>query len=493
MSTELVRPTKIDRLSSLPPELLDDIFEYAYDADKPVKRPLSKRLLHYFYLGLYREPIFGRFSRRLSNLLKFMRTVEARPALGAYVRILDIRGTDGVDAQETFFSILKLFPSLTSLTADYLPVVSVLSRYDPEYYTLDISPIEYLSFRSNDFDIDLVGSLTHFAFLSRLHLSLDYDTRPWYGDSLQTLPQLKELVVEGGLIWENGKPAWGRILPHFISRCPNLTSVKFVTSDLRASFSHVFSQLDLVEKSLRQLTSLTLYMPERSRLSPSRACDHFLPHFPHLFHLGLGDGAITPSAPSYLRQLPFLTSLYLGPGTHKALPTHEILSLLQGPYRITSLKLLKLNCVKGVCGKFVHLGYRGKLENINWGFHGWKKPNFTETFDSDHLKMIRTVGKENQTEVVGSSFEAGEVVKLGELDLANRAILYAHHSKDLQVLRSPVRDRFKSLPDLDPETLDPERLRIVEITKQGEILSQFTLRQTRRRGSQDSIGEGLVE
>ncbi|GAA5987500.1 hypothetical protein JCM5350_003103 [Sporobolomyces pararoseus] len=53
MSTELSNSTKMDRLSSLPPELLSDIFDLAHDPDQPLTEPLSRSLLPYFRFGTH--------------------------------------------------------------------------------------------------------------------------------------------------------------------------------------------------------------------------------------------------------------------------------------------------------------------------------------------------------------------------------------------------------------------------------------------------------
>ncbi|GAA5960935.1 hypothetical protein JCM3765_007547 [Sporobolomyces pararoseus] len=81
MSTETtnnVESTRIDYLSLLPNELLEDVFDYAYSSIPPPTLPLSKRLLPFHRKHLYRQ-ISLSFSSRVD---KFLTSISSRKEIG---------------------------------------------------------------------------------------------------------------------------------------------------------------------------------------------------------------------------------------------------------------------------------------------------------------------------------------------------------------------------------------------------------------------------
>ncbi|GAA5832361.1 hypothetical protein JCM5353_000289 [Sporobolomyces roseus] len=74
----------MDRLSLLPNELLDDIFDLSHTLKQPLTGPLSKRLLPFFHRSFYRDISLSSYEQ----LEQLCQTSEARPDLPSHIRTL---------------------------------------------------------------------------------------------------------------------------------------------------------------------------------------------------------------------------------------------------------------------------------------------------------------------------------------------------------------------------------------------------------------------
>ncbi|GAA5838200.1 hypothetical protein JCM3766R1_001858 [Sporobolomyces carnicolor] len=109
---------KVDRFSTLPPEILDIIYDFARLPFRRDSGPLSRGLLPCYLRSLYRRV----FLVRRGSLPEFVSTIEARAGLGSLVRELAANARDGpqFSGSEAFDVILRRLDLLESLSVSWL-------------------------------------------------------------------------------------------------------------------------------------------------------------------------------------------------------------------------------------------------------------------------------------------------------------------------------------------------------------------------------------
>lgn len=256
------------------------------------------------------------------------------------------------------------------------------------------------------------------------------------------------------------EPIWASNLINIIDCCPNITSLRLFDS-IYPDYRDVLSKLPHLA---HQITSLELDSPRLPDYY-ELACDHLLPQFSNLVHLSLADGTISEFLSSYLRQLPQLASLRLGPDTHLALEATDFLSLLEGPTRLLPLRHLTFHCFGGKTGRRVKVGDEVN-DDANCGMEadGWERPRLGHGVDAmvdeQDARPIVQACYASRIELSGDPLGALPIKEDYDLECANRSVLQCLQLKTLDSLKDRLGlPRFSHIPI---DNLDPQSLKLVK-------------------------------
>ncbi|GAA5829670.1 hypothetical protein JCM5353_005195, partial [Sporobolomyces roseus] len=276
---------KIDRLSSLPPELLLTIFDLAYDYDQQLLEPLSKRLLPYFRRNFYRQI---RLSSR-SSWSKLQRSVKASPALGELVLDLDVSLVFVPSEPCNLTDVMQSFPRLVSINCGQLNRISPSSS---------VQPLQALSYECFILRWTEIAKLSRFPGLTQLDVSFERSKLAQDSIPETTLPGLRNLILNSTSSNEADSHVWAREMLSLLETTPNLTHL-----DLADEYCPYFiNYLPTIAHLLPNLVSLRLSTSDSSEFYDI-TCDRHLPLFANLRHLDLADNTVGDSLPFYLRQL----------------------------------------------------------------------------------------------------------------------------------------------------------------------------------------------
>ncbi|BGP15575.1 hypothetical protein JCM10213_006942 [Rhodosporidiobolus nylandii] len=442
-------PPSPDCLSSLPVEILSEIFELAYTPEHPSAGPISRALLPFDRLSRFRR-IEVESAQQLRGL---MQIAESNEGLFRLVKGLEISGVDGASGQSSARpfgdrQLKAFFATLTSLThlslaagtgtLTHLVLTSPFARsYLPSLNHLAVlTPLD----SKNPFDPSPFRYLSLFTSLTSLQVTTVMEERALR--ALRTskkasppLPSLQELtVISAG----SDLPL---VLP-LLDACPALQRLTLHTETAYPDYPSLLAPF----KHKANIESLTL------RTWPfydgfSTPCDALLPSFPSLKHLYLGEGTFSPSVFAVLRTLPRLSSLGFGRG---ALPSvKELSALTDGDTRFYQLETLTLDCVAGKIGwRTDHEGGGDLHPQADERWHtgpGWDVPHFTPSdglfCDLDVEKMVKKA-MENGVEVTGSTIEALEVMSSWYDELGDAAMAYGFETGDWEDARGMMGDDF---------------------------------------------------
>ncbi|GAA5988094.1 hypothetical protein JCM5350_003934 [Sporobolomyces pararoseus] len=468
MSTEHPESSKMDRLSSLPPELLSTIFDLAHDPEHPQIEPLSRTLLPYFHQNLYRQI---RISSP-SSLSKLLNTLQSNSSLAQLIIKLDAQriAAHTVDLVQSG-ELLRHLPRLQSLDTSNLP--SLRQIFDSEL-AKELPSLRSLTYNSDIIshrDADILSSFPRLEKLTMNFLKFDKDE-----DSvdMSNLDRVKDLSLnhEAGLESEEPSP-WTRSLANFVNRFPRITSLTLdsvATSDYQGFLPHLSGSV------LSSVTSLLLWSDDNPI-----PCDHLLPRFNNLRILQLNAGTVSNTLVGHLCRIPSLETLLLGFGTHDAGPTaRDLLSLVEGPTRIQHLEWLVLHSHMGSEGKRFDVGDSVGPLTGDLG-EDWNIPDFesgwAEGWDVPEIERLSQAGEKNGVKVTGLTIEAVKVWHSAQLELANRLILRAYQTKSLDdyIAEKLTPGSNPRLPDLDLDKLDLDNLKLLKIDLPEEDWFQFTL------------------
>ncbi|GAA5897717.1 uncharacterized protein JCM6883_006794 [Sporobolomyces salmoneus] len=154
---------KIDRLSLLPNELLDKIFDYAHTLDQPSTGPLSKRLLPFLITGIYRRIKVS----KVTKLLRLAAKLNAEPHLGEGIRTLQFDTAVTLNNESNYEELLQALPhhliELELVEEAFSPERSFCDHLLPHFTRL-----RRLVLGNTLFSDDLVTHLGHPSLLEHL-------------------------------------------------------------------------------------------------------------------------------------------------------------------------------------------------------------------------------------------------------------------------------------------------------------------------------------
>ena len=437
---------QIDYLSSLPPELLLSIFDLAYDPHQLLLEPLSKRLLPYFRRNLYRQ-IRITSDTSWSDLLA---TVEDSPALGELVIDLDTSGYFSESQPGTFGEIIKPFPRLKSVKTGYIRSLRKLASNNV------LPPLEYMSYERDSPDIQ---SLSTFSRSNLITLEINFCSIKLVPAPalLPRLQSVKEIALVGKRRCD-GDPTdirWVGLV-QLIACCPDITSLRLFDPDY-PDYQGLLSQASSFLSRITSLELDSLRLPDVYEI----CCDHLLPRFSNLTHLTSGDGTPSASLPTYLRQLPLLISLRLGPDAHWNLVATDFFTLLEGSARHPSLQRLSFECFGGRTGRRMGVNDGVTLEDyLGMEKDDWQRPTFCEEFGKHDASELRRICTANQIHLEGFDNSISDLEADFDLEFANRSVLRCLQLKTLDSLTSD--DGSPVFAHISIDDLDPRNLKLVK-------------------------------
>ncbi|GAA5980383.1 hypothetical protein JCM11641_001784 [Rhodosporidiobolus odoratus] len=420
---------KRDYVSTLPAEILTEIFNTAYKDDEATG-PLSRILLPFDRSRRFRQVEV----ESVDQLKSLMEVMDANSRLGEWVKELSVAAIEGVHSSragprlpsdrqlKTFFSHLTNLTDLI-LSPDTATMTLPLDSKNP----FDATPFRFLSSYPGLNTLKLTDS-TSAGALSRLHL---------LKRSFPTLPSITSLAI-------TSPGAHLPLVSPLVSACNNLRTLILETSHTAPEFSALLTSLSpIIKNNLKSLSLKTeAYFDDFS--SP---CDTALVSFPNLAHLYLGEGTFSPTILSTLRRLPHLISLGFGPGA--IISTAELSTFVEGPTRSQQLQKLTLDVVFGKRGWMIMKDGHGLPHpNADPTWHtgpDWDLPLFDPPdggFNEDNVAEFVKVAEANGVKVEGTTIEALGIMQDWYFELSESAIAYGYMTGDFGQARAIFGDEY---------------------------------------------------
>ncbi|GAA5830464.1 hypothetical protein JCM5353_005854 [Sporobolomyces roseus] len=330
---------KIDHFSSLPNELLQDIFDLAYrSCSRWLPRPLAlSSRLHPFLENAIYSDIALADHHLAPRLLLLSQALSSRRQLGEkvmMVRFVDWDGEDdyklAVETARNVRSLLRLTPNLRYFAYDtslpYIPFIP--SGYSSLRHLTHITLSTPFIIDSRLLDLDELEWLTALPALTSLKLTEWWREMQCSSSHDLLLPQIKHLAIEG-------EGAAEPVVANLVNACSALVQLK-----LDASFTFDFGlTLPLFQSTIESLC-LCASTEELELDGSDTRIDNHLSHFTNLTTLELPYGVISSGTPSALLCLPNLVNLVLG---NSEVEVSALLPLIEGQDRLPHLKRITLN------------------------------------------------------------------------------------------------------------------------------------------------------
>jgi hypothetical protein len=284
-----------------------------------------------------------------------------------------------------------------------------------------------------------------------------------------------------------------------IKLCPSLLHL-----DLVSTYSGDVPFTDSLAEAPTTLQFLTLSVED----TPSNPRDDFLTTFTQLRFLHLGRGCYSATIHATLSQLSHLVEFRLGEGDISPL---DFLPLVSGPTRLVNLKRIILDHQVGYrCGRISFESCQASEKEFGWGspgnlpfpFHDFDLDDEEEAEDYDlryfkGLRKFTEVAEANGVEVGGTVHEALGTVEDYWIESSNRAILgiliFNHDFQHLRRIRKYAHRSGVSLPPLDVDSPNRNRLELVKIESANRDWIVYTLKDAGGVLSKDENGVEVGE
>jgi len=382
-------------------------------------------------------------------------------------------------------SLLPLLPNLLHLEIK-AECIEVGTRSEALFGSL----LSVKSVSTEPWDDEGFFNVHYFAFLASLPSLTDLTVYDWLSNTVAhfeeeealQLPNIKTLRIEGGGADENSIKA-------LVDLCPALLSVALNTTYDDDSTSYA-GALQILPLTLRSLTLESGY----AKIKPT---DHLLFRFSQLRFLDLDKGCYSATIHTVLSHLPLLVDLRLGRGTIDPI---GFLTLVSGPTRLVNLKLMILDLEAGAPGERLKQE-SFKASTLGDRMNDWvlscdlRDGSETEENYVVNLSDLISVAEGNGVRIEGTVHAA--LKNFGDywIESNNRSVLkmyFAHDTFDhLRYIGAKAAQVGLSLPQLDPDSLNPIRFELVKIDLPERNWYMYTLRS---RGvvsrAEDVSGEG---
>ncbi|GAA5987044.1 hypothetical protein JCM5350_002829 [Sporobolomyces pararoseus] len=484
ISQKPIRKPKVDRISSLAPELLDYIFDLAYPLESPSTGPLSKHLLPFHIRGIYRRIDLERAPR----IEKLIKKVETDPHLGALVQSIHFEHHDEDrtilkrDRIQRFFNNLpNLFEMDFGRDFSHLfQNVLVSDRF------VHSESLRHLTLTGDLYLEPLIRNLPNLESLDYSYNSDEpydilfvccYNQRSC--DCLDKAPlhsRLETLTIKG--IPEKGS---ARKFATFFSLYPNLTLLSISLVNLEEG-DFAWSS-ELVPFLSPKLVELVI-----SDDGSAELIEHLLPRFTQLEVLVLDhEGFFSPDLPTHLFQLRSLNLIQLGVGT---VALDQFIPLITGPNRLEQLAVLELDSVRS--------GYQRDTvieeDDVGKGFRedlippgdepagqGWSLPRFDEEgglMTIEGTRRLLHTAKGAGIECGGQLFDSLHRMDCFALEAVNVALYRSYRDKDLKYIYKLQEDHpefAEQLPSMDFDSLDPSKLELEMYEREMDVRNEVGL------------------
>ncbi|GAA5980829.1 hypothetical protein JCM5350_003722 [Sporobolomyces pararoseus] len=409
---------KLDHFSSLPPELLSDIFEYAYEKFKPPTLPISRSLLPSQRQSLYRQI-------KISSTSQFdslMTACEMNSGLGRIVRSLEIENADaegGGTRKKNAPRIRAFLSTLVNLqqlrlggnTSSIIAPVLSYRIARSSLPRLRILALDLTSECSNLFDSTSGHHLSEYPSLCRLELSI---ARPWLltGSERGGAPLgITELALKGLEVYTE------QTLP-FLESLPNLSSLTLESLSLKSP-----SDWTLLLVLPDSLTSLTLRKPPPSFWFVN--LDQYLPRLVNIEYLYLADWSFSQNPIDYFCQLSKLKTPGLGEVV--ILSCEKLKEITLGPRRPPLLERVIFDQVEAKVGWRIWKdsnGFELHPEHDPKDYYlgpGWVSPNWSKPHGFGEMEVLELVRemKQGGIEVEGKTVEAFRATALWRMEIGS--------------------------------------------------------------------------
>ena len=456
-------PPQIDRLSLLPNELLDHIFDLAYSIDTPSTGALSKHLLPFHITGIYRRIRLS----KVSSFAKLVKEIINRPALAINIRALELIPIDdsttsrlAVTVRDFAYFLRCLTQVQTlSISKGYPELSDILNRNSSLLGDSDLPALLRLSAPVPiGYSEDPIVSLVHFTTLRSLTLT-------GYNNFDLLVPHKSTPLTRLSCLTITGTCADDASIASLCRACPALTHLNLYAYD--AVYVELLRELPVTLLCLQLGT-----IDEDGKIemgNGAQDCSAELSRFLLLRSLSL-DSIFSSELPTYLSDLRHLENLTL---VGDEIFTVDLTAILSAPTRPPSLRSLnlRLRCIK--VGSRLEVDVLGRiLGNYEPGNDecqvsgDWELPEYVTSGylqGNQELRGVQEAAEEFGVEVCGDVFEALQLLDVYNLELANIAIYRCFRYKTFEpyhVLQDELLDA--RLPPLDLDSLDPNNLELVK-------------------------------
>ncbi|GAA5909796.1 hypothetical protein JCM6882_002676 [Rhodosporidiobolus microsporus] len=432
-----------DHFSTLPVEILSEIFKLAYTSSSPPTGPICRALLPFD-----RSARFHRLEVKSVQQLRELARLVEEGAMGRYVRNLKLEDVDSESAAGLKERQLKSFfanlPHLLHLNLGKGCQATLRLLLSQSLARASLRSMTRLSVEAvdgkNPFDPAPYRLLNSYPALTSLSVRSE---KSW--DELRRVKVPKKKVEPLSNIGELTLMSKGADLPlvaFFVGACPSLASLTLSASSWPADFQPL---LPLLPAQLKRLELKTVFADPSN---PNKPCDALLSRFTALEHLYLGNGTFRANIFDLIRTFPHLSSL--GFGEDAAVDCKDLLALVDGPTRFEQLKVLTLDVVEGKRGWRVDVEGDGHLhpdadpERHHIG-PGWVVPRFTSPdgpFYDDAVEAMIKLAKANGVEVRGTTEEAIAVSWAHWQEICTAMEVHALNTGDFDELRGLMGDEY---------------------------------------------------
>lgn len=370
--------------------------------------------------------------------------------------------------------LLPLLPNLIHLDVPSLPELNL----SPEAYISTDPPLSRLTRLSVSFgrvgsktDIENLSPFAALPLLQQLKVyRFDESSLDSVLQSATALPQITQLAIEG-------TAADTESIRALVDSCPSLLHL-----DLHSTYPG--STVWEVALSHLPTTLQSLHLCGKGYFV--RPFDHLLVRFVQLRSIRLGDRCYSSTIHTALVQLPLLTHIHLGSGSLDPVGCH---ALVTGATRLLSLQTIPLDFYTLQEGerrqrrsKIVH-GVNEENGGLDIEMRDWRFPAEWSgaPLNVGAYEELDSIAKENGIVIDGTIKVALNWCRNYHLESNNRAVLDAYHRQyltHLRQIRSSAAQAGVTLPNIDFDSLDTNRLEIVEIDLPGQGWWALSLRST---------------
>jgi len=415
--------SQMDRLSLLPNELLDDIFDLVHTEKEPLTGPLSKHLLPSFQRTFYRDILLSSYeqldrlcqtSRRRLDLMRL--TCAFKLEIPTFENgESEIQTKDpNFPSNDAVFNLLSRLSSLQRLRVSGSSRIASLllsppNKSDYPFFSTLVNLQLKASFESHrdPFEYLLLSSLPQYQLLEALvldttqhtpHLTPVARNTGGIDKSRPFSPHLRAIALQGPL-------AASEYAGMIIASIPSMAYLRILnTADSFPGMRELLAQV----QQPHQVEFLALLMPNgeiaagtnqilSSALTPLRL-------FTHLRAIQLDIDVSFEEVMSALPSPP-LEHIELLDACDFSIST--LTKVVSGSTKVQTLKELVLNNVDAVRGKPVPREFtREELAKSNLEDLGWELAEWTDEFSREGLKEFLALAKKEEIEVTGDAVES---------------------------------------------------------------------------------------